>query len=620
MRFFLGLLIGLGCFIGLFAWSEFSNWNSEIARVEADLVRTSEALARHADDVVEMTRLPLASLLTEIRDEEGHAEASRKLEAVVRRQMLASHTLDTLTFADASGEIVASSVQPSSRHNVAEQDFFRFHRLSGFALPVLGRPYQDESSRQWLIPVSQRVVQSDGSFGGVVVATVRVYHFVDFVRHFDLGNCGSFLLVRGDGFVLVRAPLEPSLLGTNISSHELFTKYLKQGDQGNYRYRSPIDDTARFGGYFRSTRTGLVVLSAASQDDVFQAWVEEARSRWLYGVTLLMATLLAATRWNHQARMRKAGEVLLASREAEFRLLAESSSDLIQRFNEHGIREYVSPSSLRILGISADKMIGTSVFAGLRSEDMASAFDAANRLKEGSPQESILTRHSKPTGEEIWLDTAMSRLPTTKEGETPRAVAVSRDVTLHKRRQDELDLLAHSDGLTGLANRRYFDRQLEALLRQQNGEWEPLSLIMIDADRFKQFNDTYRHAAGDRCLREIGDILRQVVRQNDVAARYGGEELAVLLPRTEGTAAEAIAVRIQDMLARRQRPHTGNHPWERVTVSIGISTADAPGVAPEGLIQMADRALYEAKRLGRNKIFSNKDLPSNVRTFPHQGD
>ncbi|MFN3337524.1 MAG: diguanylate cyclase domain-containing protein, partial [Thermomicrobium sp.] len=495
----------------------------------------------------------------------------------MRRQMLASHTLDTLTFANASGEIVASSVQPSSRHNVAEQDFFRFHRLSGFALPVLGRPFQDKTSRQWLIPVSQRVVQSDGSFGGVVVATVRVYHFVDFVRHFDLGDGGSFLLVRGDGFVLVRAPLQPSLLGTNISSHELFTKHLKQGNQGNYRYRSPIDNTAKFGGYFRSTRTGLVVLSAASQDEVFQGWVEEARTRWLYGAILLMGTLLAAMRWNHQARMRKAGEVLLAAREAEFRLLAESSSDLIQRFNEHGIREYVSPSSLRILGIPADKLVGTSAFADLSPEDAVGAIEAADRLKAGSPRETVMTRHTKPTGEEIWLDTAMSRLPTTKPGETPRAVAVSRDVTSHKRRQDELDVLAHADGLTGLANRRYFDLQLESLLRQKNGDWEPLSLVMIDADHFKQFNDTYGHAAGDRCLREIGDILRQVVRQNDVAARYGGEELAVLLPRSDGETAEAIAVRIQETLARRRRPHTGNHPWERVTVSIGISTADAPG-------------------------------------------
>jgi diguanylate cyclase (GGDEF)-like protein/PAS domain S-box-containing protein len=619
MKFILGLLIGLGCFMALFAWSEFSNWEGEIARVESSLVRTSEALVRHADDVVEMTRLPLASLLTEIADEEGNAAAAQKLQTVIRRQLLASPTLDTLSIADASGDVFASSVEPSSRRNVAEEDFFRFHRLSGFALPVLGRPYHDKTSEQWLIPVSQRVVHSDGSFGGVVLSTVRVYHFVDFVRHFDLGNDGTFLLVRGDGFVLARAPIQASLLGTSIESHELFTRYLKENNQGTYRYRSPIDDTPRYGGYFRSTRTGLVVLSAASQKEVFQSWIQEARTRWLYGAVLLMATLLAAMRFNHQARMRKAGEALLAAREAEFRLLAESSSDLIQRFNEHGIREYVSPSSLRILGVPADKLIGTSVFTQLHPEDVLGAIEAAKRLRDGSPQESVVTRHTKPTGEEIWLDTAMSRLPTTKQGETPRAVAVTRDITVQKKRQDELDALAHSDGLTGLANRRFFDLQLAALLHQKEGEWEPLSLIMIDADHFKQFNDTYGHAAGDRCLKEIANILRQVVRQDDVAARYGGEELAVLLPKTDGKAAEAIALRFQETLGRRRRPHSGNEPWGRVTVSMGIATANTPGSNPEALIRMADKALYEAKNRGRNRIVGAQDLSSNVRPFPRLG-
>ncbi len=223
-----------------------------------------------------------------------------------------------------------------------------------------------------------------------------------------------------------------------------------------------------------------------------------------------------------------------------------------------------------------------------------------------------MTRHVKPTGEEIWLDTAMSRLPTTMHGETPRAVAVTRDVTSQKKRQDELDVLAHSDGLTGLANRRYFDLRLDALLRQKDEEWKPVSLILIDADHFKQFNDTYGHAAGDRCLMELAEILHNVVRQDDVAARYGGEELAALLPNTDGKAAEAIALRIQEKLALRRRPHAGNPPWERVTLSMGVSTADAPGGGQEALIRMAHRALYKAKSLGRNRVVNAQDFPSHV--------
>lgn len=300
---------------------------------------------------------------------------------------------------------------------------------------------------------------------------------------------------------------------------------------------------------------------------------------------------------------------MIATREAEFRLLAESSSDLIQRFDENGVREYVSPSSSRLLGIPPEKLLGTSVFSGLDAEDLLRAADVARRLKNGSPLESIVTRHTKPTGEEIWLDTSMSRLPTTAPGQISRAVAITRDVTLTKRRQDELDMLANNDALTGLSNRRHFDMQLTALLRRAGPGSRQLSLIMLDADRFKQLNDTYGHASGDACLRELGEILRQVVRQEDIAARYGGEELAILLPGTDGRAAETIALRIQEMVARKQRPHSGNPPWNRVTVSMGIAAAEDPKSHPEMLVRRADGALYEAKRRGRNQFVNALDIP-----------
>src|SRR5450830_700403 len=173
-----------------------------------------------------------------------------------------------------------------------------------------------------------------------------------------------------------------------------------------------------------------------------------------------------------------------------------------------------------------------------------------------------------------------------------------------------LQRLALEDGLTGLANRRHFDLALQEELSRATRNASSLALIMIDVDRFKQYNDMYGHAAGDECLRQIGRAVKNVSRRSgDLAARYGGEELAVLLPNTDLAAALEIAENLRHTIDALKIAHAGN-PVGNVTVSAGID-ALMPARAehlPETLIRQADQALYQAKKQGRNQVCAATDV------------
>lgn len=191
---------------------------------------------------------------------------------------------------------------------------------------------------------------------------------------------------------------------------------------------------------------------------------------------------------------------------------------------------------------------------------------------------------------------------------TERLLRDAREDLIKANRQ--LEVLASRDPLTGLENRRSFDDHLVAELRRAHREQTPLALLLIDVDHFKRFNDTYGHPAGDDCLRRIGRILADSVRRPaDLAARYGGEELAVILPSTGADGALAVAEQFMQRLQQANLTHTGS-PLGRITASIGIATlAGGSESNPHALIEAADRALYRAKAAGRNRLESAPPLP-----------
>lgn len=168
----------------------------------------------------------------------------------------------------------------------------------------------------------------------------------------------------------------------------------------------------------------------------------------------------------------------------------------------------------------------------------------------------------------------------------------------------KLKTLSTEDGLTGLANRRCFDEYLALEWTRMRRERRPVSLILCDVDFFKLFNDTYGHQAGDGCLRNVARALSgQVRRQADLAARYGGEEFAVITPGTDMNGAAQVADSIRMAVRQLRISHSQSSVDKNVSISAGISSL-IPSIedSPEKLIELADKALYEAKKQGRNRI------------------
>ncbi|UIE39193.1 diguanylate cyclase domain-containing protein [Leptodesmis sichuanensis] len=168
----------------------------------------------------------------------------------------------------------------------------------------------------------------------------------------------------------------------------------------------------------------------------------------------------------------------------------------------------------------------------------------------------------------------------------------------------ELQRLAHQDGLTQIANRRCFDLCLNQEWRRLMREVQPLSLILCDVDFFKAYNDTYGHQAGDNCLRRIASAIATAVkRPSDVVARYGGEEFVLILPNTPASGALYVAQEIQEAVRALELVHAGSQISPYITLSMGV-TAVIPkaNLSPMSLIAAADRALYRAKLAGRDRI------------------
>ena len=174
-----------------------------------------------------------------------------------------------------------------------------------------------------------------------------------------------------------------------------------------------------------------------------------------------------------------------------------------------------------------------------------------------------------------------------------------------KRYRDYLAEQSKTDGLTGIANRRRFDEYLESQWQYAIRTGTPLSLIMIDVDHFKAYNDLYGHVAGDDCLKTIAQALADALpRRTDLVARYGGEEFACLLPAADHSGALLAAKRLHEQVAARQLQHAHSSTGPFVTISVGVASL-YPGRHENDagiLVELADRRLYHAKQTGRNRV------------------
>ena len=160
-----------------------------------------------------------------------------------------------------------------------------------------------------------------------------------------------------------------------------------------------------------------------------------------------------------------------------------------------------------------------------------------------------------------------------------------------------------TDSLTALKNRRYFDQRLHEEIAHSRRYRLPLSLLLIDVDHFKVVNDTYGHQIGDEVLKNLSKVILEMVRDSDIVARYGGEEIAIITPNTEKAEAILLAERLRNIVQKSTLASIdATQEVVQITISIGVSTLNLVVMDKDALVEEADKALYEAKKLGRNRV------------------
>jgi diguanylate cyclase (GGDEF)-like protein/PAS domain S-box-containing protein len=609
--------IGLVCVIilGLSAWREWNLRSVELKNAEVDMSNLARSLAQHADDTFELVETVLIGVVYRLEATGADPAAVQKLQRVLD---LRKATLPRIRGLFVYGEdgrwlLTTEKVDLAGRNN-SDRAYFQHHRDNADTRTFVGRPVHSRAGGQWIITLSRRFNHPDGAFAGVVLITMDTAYFSNFYSQFNIGAEGAISLIGYDGVVMSRSPDDGTYVGRDLSASSAFKEGRSGVSAGVFNFKSSLDGLQRLSFYKRSDRYPFIVFANQSRDEVLASWRQEAKMRVSF--VLALVALIAVLGFYLVRKMFERQRLLAAmvSKEAEFRLLAEESSDMVTRIDFAGKILYVSPSCSRVVGWRPEQLMGTPSLAGVSAEDLPRVEFVVAALRCGEAEDTRVvyrTRHREKG--EIWIESTIRATKNPDNGEINGVVAISRDMTAHVHLETELATLATMDSLTGLGNRRRFDEHLEAEWLRARRDGTCLSILMIDVDHFKKFNDRYGHLAGDRCLQSLANVLAEhAMRPGDLAARYGGEEFALILPNTEAFGCAQVGERVCQAIRELGLAHELNSPSQQVSVSLGGAAVWPRDLLGSGewpaLIEAADQALYTAKDGGRDRLVMSASL------------
>lgn len=291
-------------------------------------------------------------------------------------------------------------------------------------------------------------------------------------------------------------------------------------------------------------------------------------------------------------------------------LVTENSRDVIILADFDGCRTYVSAAAEQLGGWKREDLLGRKSLDLVHPEDRPRVHKVLSGLRNGTDTGSVECRVRKLDGIYLWVEARVKAMHDPTTGKTTGILNMLRDISERKAAEAELqeayralEAMAITDALTHLSNRRHFDQCLTNEWRRGMREGMPLSLLLLDVDKFKAYNDTYGHLRGDSVLRQVAEAAQDVAtRPGDLVARFGGEEFTILLPNTSNEGAMEVANQVCEAVRQRRLPHKSAKSGY-LTISIGCATlVPQRGKHAAALIQLADEALYTAKNNGRDQV------------------
>lgn len=600
-------LILLNLVIVLFASFELYKSKQQAEKQAAITTQNlSQVLENSITGLVDKIDLVLLASTDEIQNQiaAGHVD-NHKLTEFLKLQNQRVPDIFNIRISDEKGNLrYGSDFSALPAVNYADRNYFRQQRDSTETGIFIDKPVFGKTTKKWLLTLSRRFNKADGSFGGIVFATISLEHFKELFSVVDVGAQGIITL-RDDALAIIAASEGIQLTGNLVGIIKLSTPFklaLKTNpNQGTYiSDATSIDHISRTHSYRKFAKYPFYINSGVTEAEYLAGWYKQV---WETGA-LIFILMLSSTAFSflliRLLHKQKSYENELYQQKEYLQAIFENELECVKVLTPEGALVEINPAGLKILEVESLKEaqeLGCSAFI---DSDYHQAFiDMLADVYAGN-RSTLEFKIKGKKGTVRWMETHSTPLRNGL-GQVTNLLAVTRDITEHKLFQQELERQAHIDYLTGVNNRGYFMEQAELELARAIRYGGKLSMFMMDIDFFKQVNDRYGHKVGDNVLKKLAVVCREVLREVDILGRVGGEEFAILLPETDKDAAAEVAERLRATIADTRVAMESGLPIQ-FTVSIGISSLTSKDDNLDVLASQADKALYEAKKKGRNQV------------------
>ncbi len=577
--------------------------------------REQDRLATQARVITENMGHQLASAnlaLESVRGDLPHWIGSGRQEGIRHLKALTSamQGIRTINVMDAKGRVIASNQPALIGRDLGYREYFQAVKQRPDADALYVSPPFQTVLGVFAINISRMIPGPRGEFAGIMSVTLDPEYFRTLMMSVQYAPDMWVSVAHGDGLLFLMMPDRDGVQGMNIAQPgSFFTRHRNSGKEAEVltgRVYATGETRMMALRTIHPSRPkmdkALVVAVSRDLDAVFQIWRQNALVQT--GLFGLIAAASFTGLLVHQRRQRKleqqvAGARVLAER---FSLALDRIPTYIYMKDQQRRYVYANRPTLELFNCTEEELRGSADACFFPPETVAQLHDIDSRVLEhgADTAEKVVSRGEDGTRRVYWE----VKTPIYEEEDKTRIwglCGISTDITELELLKEKLEQQAQQDYLTGLSNRRHFMDQGQAELSRARRYGTPLSLLMLDIDRFKNINDTHGHKAGDIVLQRLSEVMRETLRSVDIIGRMGGEEFAILLPETDLKRATEVAERLRENVAHALVAVEAATPLQ-FTVSIGVSGIKEKNATLDTLLNQADWALYEAKEGGRNKV------------------
>jgi diguanylate cyclase (GGDEF)-like protein len=568
-------------------------------RLEAE--RTSQNFAMIFEENVLRSIGEIDKALLYLRGNIEQRRDTTDLGTIVRTTDVLSEIIVQVAVIDENGILRASNVGPQPTHptDLSDREHFKVHIDNPADQLFISKPLVGRVSERWSVQVSRRLSNPDGSFAGVVVASLNPEHLTEFYDKIDFGSSASISLIGADGVVRSSGGTGSGfVLGQNLAGGKIFAR-MQSGANASFRDVDASDGEVHLVTIRKVRGEPLWVSVSTNESEIHRASWATLEINVGAGIALTLILLAAM-------------EQLLRTEGA-----AEQKAEQLQRTLENmsqGIMLVTKDQEVPIINGRCGELLD------LPPEFVKTppSYDAlvAYQARSSSMAESAGAESGRPLALEVvpaapgelTVSECAMKNGTVLEIRSGRLsdggfVQTFTDITKRWEAEAHVARLASEDPLTGLPNRRVFRAALDRINHERNHPAaeerveKEFAVLFLDVDRFKVINDTLGHRVGDLLLRDVANRLKSSLRPHDELARLGGDEFAIMIPSlTSGVEVEALAGRLVQAV---EQPYEIDGCRIRTSISIGIALGPADGATPDDLLIAADLALYAVKAGGR---------------------